>query len=209
MTLVDTSPVHPEFGLSSENDPPVTVYISRQVRPGCEARFETVMRDMLRAAADAQGHMGASVFRPVDAAHPEYRVVFKFDRTSTLQAWEDSAERHAYLVQMEDLLVAPLHRTHVTGLEAWFTLPGQETPALPNRHRVALVTWLGVYIVGIGFALTLNPVIAPLPVPLRVLIHSCLFVPIMLYAVLPRLTRLFRRFLYPIRRKGRRQGFQD
>ena len=203
MTLADTSPARTGFAPSLDNDPPVTVYISRQVRPGCEARFEAVMRELLRAACDAPGHMGASVFRPTDAAHPEYRVVFKFDRMSTLQAWEESAERRAYLERMEDLLVAPLHRTHVTGLEAWFTLPGQESPRIPNRHRVALVTWLGVYLVGIAFAVTLNPRIAPLPVLLRVLIHSSLFVPVMLYGVLPRLTRLFRRFLYPIEHRSR------
>ena len=203
MTLADTPPARTGFAPSLDNDPPVTVYISRQVRPGCEAQFEAVMRELLRAACDAPGHMGASVFRPTDIAHPEYRVVFKFDRMSTLQAWEESAERHAYLERMEDLLVAPLHRTHVTGLEAWFTLPGQESPRIPNRHRVALVTWLGVYLVGIAFAVTLNPRIAPLPVLLRVLIHSSLFVPVMLYGVLPRLTRLFRRFLYPIEHRSR------
>ncbi len=204
MTLVDTPPVPSAFALTPDSDPPVTVYISRQVRPGCESRFEAVMRELLRAVQDAPGHMGASVFRPVDAKHPEYRVVFKFDRMSALQAWEDSAERHACLEQMEDLLVAPLHRAHVTGLEAWFTLPGQQTtPALPDRNRVALVTWLGVYLVGVVFAVTLNPVIAHLPVLLRVLIHSSLFVPIMLYGVLPQLTKLFRRFLYPAERKTR------
>jgi antibiotic biosynthesis monooxygenase (ABM) superfamily enzyme len=197
MTLVDTPPVTTVFALPSDTDPPVTVYISRQVRPGCEARFEAIMHDVLRAAQNWPGHMGASVFRPTDARHPEYRVVFKFDRMSTLQAWEESAERHAYLAQMEDLLVAPLHRAHVTGLEAWFTLPGQNIANLPDRHRVALITWLGVYLVGVIFAVTLNPIIAPLPVLLRVLIHSSLFVPIMLYGVLPRLTKLFRRFLYP------------
>lgn len=197
MTLVDTPPAPAGLVRSLDSDPPVTVYISRKVRPGCESQFETVMRELLRAACDAPGHMGASVFRPTDAAHPEYRVVFKFDRMSTLQAWEDSPERHDYLARMEDLLVAPSHRTHVTGLEAWFTLPGQEAPRLPSRHRVALVTWLGVYLVGLIFAVTLNPRIALLPVLLRVLIHSSLFVPIMLYGVLPRLTRLFRRFLYP------------
>ncbi len=203
MTLVDTPPVPTGFALSSGSELPVTVYISRKVRPGCEARFEAVMRELLHAAQDAPGYMGASVFRPVDAKHPEYRVVFKFDRMRTLQAWEESPERHAYLALMEDLLVAPLHRTHATGLEAWFTLPGQEAPSLPNRHRVALVTWLGVYLVGVCFAITLNPIIAPLPVLLRVLIHSSLFVPIMLYGVLPQLTKLFRRFLYPHARTPR------
>ncbi|MCW3098253.1 MAG: hypothetical protein JWL77_3871, partial [Chthonomonadaceae bacterium] len=91
MTLVDTPPVTTAFALPSDTDPPVTVYISRQVRPGCEARFEAIMRDVLRAAQNWPGHMGASVFRPTDARHPEYRVVFKFDRMSTLQAWEESA----------------------------------------------------------------------------------------------------------------------
>jgi len=204
MTLVDTArietaPVDTGFDLPLDNDPPVTVYISRQIRPGCEAQFETVMRALLHAVHNAPGHLGTSVFRPTDTKHPEYRVVFKFDHMSTLRAWEESAQRHAILMQMEDLLVAPLDRTYVTGLEAWFTLPGQQPP---NRHRVALVTWLGVYVVGVGFALTLNPMIAPLPVLLRVLIHSSLFVPIMLYGVLPHLTRLFQRFLYPTTRKS-------
>lgn len=203
MTLIETPPASAEGAFGSDGDPPVTVHISRRVRPGCEARFEVLMHAMLRSVHRAPGHMGASVFRPVDPAHPEYRVVFKFDRMSNLEAWEASPERQAYLAQMADLLVAPLDRTHVTGLEAWFTLPGQETAPPPNRHRVALVTWLGVYLIGMLFAVTLNPMIAPLPVPLRMLIHSSLFVPVMLYGVLPHLTRLFRRFLYPMRRIDR------
>ncbi len=201
MTQVDF-PALGGLAAVAESDPPVTVCISRRVRPGCEDQFEEVMREMLTAALRAPGHLGASVFRPTADTNSEYRVVFKFDRKSSLQAWEDSVERRTCLTRMESLLAAPSHRADVTGLEAWFTLPGEPRPNFPSRHRMAVVTWLGVYLVGMVFAVTLSPLLAPLPIWLRVLIHSSCFVPVMLYGVLPRLTILFRRFLYPSSRKS-------
>lgn len=184
------------FAQLDESDPPVTVFVSRCVRPGCAEQFEAVMREMIRAANAFPGHLGATVFRPSDAKHPEYRVVFRFQHISQLVDWENSPERQAFLARLEPLMVSSSRFTRITGLEAWFALPG-EAARTPDRHRMAFVTWIGVYLIGLLFAEVLTPRLAGLPIWLRVLIHSSIFVPVMLYGVLPMLTRLFRRFLYP------------
>ncbi|MBW4640501.1 MAG: hypothetical protein KME05_20180 [Gloeocapsa sp. UFS-A4-WI-NPMV-4B04] len=75
------------------HDPPATIDILQRVKPGFEAAFEVVLADLCEAAKTFEGHLGVNVFRPIDHANPEYRIVFKFDRIShlnfLLSLWEN------------------------------------------------------------------------------------------------------------------------
>ncbi len=62
-----------------------------------------------------------------------------------------------------------------------------------NRHRLALLTWLGVYPVLTLVALAAEPLLAEQPVFLRTLVMNAMMVPIMVYAVMP----LIHRYLMP------------
>ncbi len=43
---------------------PVTVSVSRKVKPGSEAAYEQCVSDLVSAAADFKGHQGATILRP-------------------------------------------------------------------------------------------------------------------------------------------------
>ena len=69
-------------------DPPVTVVISRKVKPGCKKAFEKFISGITASAMTFKGHLGTSVFRPGSPTDNEYRIIFKFDRASNLQIWD-------------------------------------------------------------------------------------------------------------------------
>ena len=67
----------------------------------------------------------------------------------------------------------------------------------PPRHKLAVVTWLGAYVVITAILALLGPVMAPWPLPLRTLLLSVIMVVSLTWVVIPSLTRLFRGWLVP------------
>jgi antibiotic biosynthesis monooxygenase (ABM) superfamily enzyme len=46
-------------------DPPVTIDVIKQVKPGCESEFESALTELITAAEGFDGHLGATVrFQP-------------------------------------------------------------------------------------------------------------------------------------------------
>lgn len=179
------------------DDPPATVDILQRVKPGCEAEFESILTDLIEAARVFEGHLGVNVFRPGDRAHPEYRIVFKFDRISNLKRWEISAVRQKLLDRANRLTVDPGQTSILTGLETWFTLPQQPGLAPPPRYKMVLLTGATIYVLINLMNTLVLPLLAPLPPLLRTLVVTFLMVAIMTYGMMPRLTKLFAGWLYP------------
>lgn len=182
---------------SRTKDPPVTVSVTRRAKPGREEEFERFLSGVIRAASRQPGHLGANVLRPSEPGDRTYRLIFKFDRESNLRRWEESEERQAWLARADELGEGVPERRVVTGLEGWFSLPRQRVVAPPPRRKMVLVAWLGVYPLITAISFFLGPVLAALPLPLRTMLLSGIMLPTMFYAVMPVMTRLFRRWLYP------------
>ena len=176
---------------------PVTAVVSRLVRPGREADYETWLHGITQVAVTFPGHRGVTILRPSDPACPEYVLVVHFDQYRSLKAWNDSTVRNEWLEKSKDLCEDD-GRIHVlSGLENWFTLPGRPTVHPPPRWKMALVTWLAIYpmVTVMGFAL--NALLGEgFPAPIRSLIMSATLVTLMTWVVMPRLTRVFYRWLY-------------
>jgi len=181
----------------SHSELPITVVISRRVKPGCETEFEAFLIGVTTACATFPGYLGSTIFRPVDADDPEYRVIFKFDRLNNLRRWETSAERQHWFAQAEALTEAPPTIQVLTGLETWFTLPGKATITPPPRYKMALVSWLAVFPLITAISTVLNNQLSHLSMVLRVLVVTAIAVPTMTYLLMPQMTRLFAWWLYP------------
>ncbi len=193
----------------SENpvDPPVTVVISRRVKPGCEAAFEKFISGITATAMTFEGHLGTNVFRPNSSADNEYQIIFKFDRASNLQVWEESECRRQWLARAESLRLEPARIRVITGLETWFTLPSPKLILPPPRYKMATITLFALFPLIQLANLTLAPLLEffPLPVLLKSLIITAILVLLMTYVVMPRMTKLFARWLYPKKRLIRKQ----
>jgi len=85
----------------------------------------------------------------------------------------------------------------LTGLETWFTLPTQPNMTPPPRYKMAVVTLLVIYPLSLGMGAALTRWLSAIPVVPRSLLGSVVMIALMTYVIMPRVTRLFRWWLYP------------
>ena len=185
-------------------DPPVTVVISRRVKPGCEEAFEEFISGITAAAMTFEGHLGVNIFRPSTPEDNEYKIIFKFDRASNLRIWQESECRRQCLARAESLRLEKPTVRIITGLETWFTLPSRKPIIPPPRYKMAVIVLLTIFPFRILASFTLIPLLKSLPFLLRSFISSVIMVLLMTYVIMPRMTKLFSKWLYP--QKGLRRN---
>ena len=171
---------------------PLTVVVTWQVRPGCEAAFEAWRREIAAAALEFPGHMGINVIRP-STAPGEYVVIFRFDTYEHLRAWQESDIRQKLLKKAEPFRRGePSYRLE-SGLEYWFAPPG--VPASPPRWKMAMVTVVGVWPASMLVPWLLHSFTGNLPAPLTALLIAVGIVILLTWAIMPLLVRIFRPWL--------------
>lgn len=170
------------------SDDPISVVVSRRVLAANLEAFEAALCELMEAAVRQPGQVAAEVLRgSLRGGEREYFIVYRFADETRLRAWEASPERRA-LVRRIDALATGGHRHELTGLEAWFDLPPGQLP--PPLHRMAFVTWLGIWpLVSLTLWL-LVPYLMVLPFLVRTASLSGLLVLAMTYVVMPRLTKI-------------------
>jgi antibiotic biosynthesis monooxygenase (ABM) superfamily enzyme len=183
------------------DDPPVTAVASRRVKPGCEEEFEEWVSGVTAAAARFPGYLGSNIFRPSDPEDDEYQIVFSFGHASNLERWQSSEERRLWNERARDLIHEEPRIRVLTGLETWFTLPSKEGDPPPPRYKMAVVTWIAVFPLATVLFRLLNPLLGGSPIVLRTLVFTMVMVSLMIYVVMPRMTRLFSFWLYPKKKK--------
>lgn len=178
-------------------DDAITVVVRRRVRRERVSDFEGWLRGIIGAATAFEGHAGALVIRPDDPANQDYVIVFRFAKAEQLARWEESEERAAWLARVEPLTVGAPQIERVTGLEYWFQLPDHAARRPPPRYKMAAVTLLAIYPMVLVLVPLLAAWLAPLPRALATLLTAMTLVALMTWAVMPALTRLFARWLFP------------
>jgi antibiotic biosynthesis monooxygenase (ABM) superfamily enzyme len=176
---------------------PVTVTVARRVAPGRSAEFDDWVDGILAAAADFPGFLGGGALRPGKVGD-EWHVVYRYASPTDLERWESSPERAGWLARAEQLM-DETGVQRVSGLETWFALPGRTAPA-PPRWKMAVVTVLAIVPLVLAMNVLVLPQLAGWPVVARTLVFSGTLTTLMTWVVMPRMTRLFRRFLYGPRR---------
>jgi uncharacterized protein len=189
--------------LTASGDASVTVTVARKVAVGREADFDEWVGGIVQAAEKFPGFLGAGILRPPETGH-EWHVVYRFADADKLGAWEKSAERAEWLARVDDF-AGETGTTHVSSLETWFALPGRTAPA-PAKWKMAVVTFAAIYPLALLVTLVLVPHTAAWPVLLQPVVFGAVLVPSMTWIVMPRLTRLLRRWLYPASLPQRKGG---
>ena len=187
--------VEPE--LPADADGPVTTTVTRRVKPGHEAAYEAFLAGISGAARAFPGYLGVEVFRPAPGRGGEYRIVYRFDSLTHLRAWLDSVEHAAWLARAEPHVAGPMRTQVLTGLEGWFTLPTQPGLPPPPPYKMAILTWVTIFPLITLVVVATAPLLGSLPLVLRLAVTTGVTVPLMTWVVMPRMTRLLRRWLYP------------
>ena len=175
------------------NAEPVTVTVARVVRPDQRGAFERWAEDVLGVAATFPGNLGTSLLHPGPDSS-EYHLVYRFIDDESLAAWERSAERRTALAHMQDM-VDDERYARVDGLESFFTRPPRPGP----RWRMTALTVAAVFAITSSLQLFVMPHLASWPMGTRLLLSACVVVTLLGNVVMPALTRVFARWLYPSR----------
>jgi uncharacterized protein len=176
---------------------PVTVVVSRRIKPGREAEYEHWVRGVGEVAGRFPGHQGINVIRPRDKANPEYVLIFRFDHYYNLKRWTESTERAEWVARVAPLCEAAAKIEVLTGLEAWFTLPDKPPAPPPPRYKMALLTFGVIFPLSSFVAQPLGAALSRvLPPLLASLLLMAATIAAMTYVIMPRVTRLFYGWLY-------------
>ena len=188
--------------VTAPTDGPLTVSITRRVRPADELLMQAWVHAGTSMAERFDGFLGAGWVRSGDE---DWHMLYRFDSRAHLDAWERSSERMRWLRSAADL-VEHRRTEYRTGIEGWFDEPETRTvqdavqatrvtaPA-PPRWKQATVIWMAFFPTSLALAYLLAPVGGDWPVVLRVLVSTLLATPWMTYLFLPFVTRLFARWL--------------
>ena len=174
---------------------PVTLVISRRVKPGAEAAYEAWARDLQQASRGFPGYLGVGVLRPAPGQR-EYTFVSRFESPEAARAW-DAEVRRVWLPRAPaDAFDADADVRHEEGVEFWFTAPDAPGVAQPVRWKMALVL---TFVVA-GLIVLISPAsraMAAWPLPARALVIAAIQVLLMTYVVMPRVTRWLGRWVLP------------
>lgn len=171
-----------------------TIVITRQVRAGCEADFEALLRTWIPRLVQFPGHEGALILQPLPPAR-EYGAVLKFASQSAWEAFQQWDQYALFLEQLKPLLEEEPRTEHLTGMEAWFRWG--RTHRQPARWKMAIVTWVGVCLTVGVLGQTLGPRIENWPWLGNLLLINAAVVVVLTWAVMPALTRLVGSWLQP------------
>jgi len=185
------------------NDAPVTVAVTRIVKPGCEEGFEQALHDFVQDSLHLPGQLGVHILRPAPGSGSrEYGILRRFDSEEARDAFyrlplfEEWKEKVAGLVEGE-----PRYE-RLSGLETWFTLPGQRAIVPPPRWKMALVTLLAVYPASLFLGVTVGEWIKSWPMIASSLIIGASMVILLTWVLMPQLTLLLKAWLYPATENG-------
>jgi len=188
--------------LTAPTDGPLTVSITRRVRPADELLMQAWVHAGTSMAERFDGFLGAGWVRSGDE---DWHMLYRFDTRAHLDAWERSSERIRWLRSAADL-VEHRRTEYRTGIEGWFDEPDtrtvhdpaestRPTASAPPRWKQATVIWVAFFPTSLALAYLLAPVGGDWPVVLRVLVSTLLATPWMTYLFLTFVTRLFARWL--------------
>ncbi len=171
---------------------PVSVIVDRRVCPGNKEAFEKLLDAIIEASRAFAGYLDTRVLKEENL----YRVLFRFDTEQNLHSWLESHERKTLVQEIDKLIDRPTTLQVITGLETWFTLPGQTTMTPPARHKMAVVTWIAITPLLIAFNYLFGEHLAKLPLVLRIAVSTPWIVLTMTYFWMPFMAKLFKKWLY-------------
>lgn len=182
---------------------PIHIAITRRVRPGCEAEFQSALREFFKTSFAHGGVLGASMLTPPPGSDSrEYGILRTFASETERDAFYESPMFKAWEERARTLTEGePVYR-QLHGLEAWFRSPHNPPP----RWKMAVATLLGVYPVSLLIGVMLSPTLKKLPLVLNLFVVSAIIVGLLTWIVMPLVTRLLHGWLNPQPQKKERNS---
>jgi antibiotic biosynthesis monooxygenase (ABM) superfamily enzyme len=183
---------------ASAKDQQSTVVITHRLREDKHAAYERWLEKVEPICKASPGHRDWTVVRPVPGLTDTYTVVIRFETKEHLRQWMESPQRRRLIEELQPLFADEDSSSISSGLDFWF--PRGAQAQVPVRWKQYLATWSAIYPLALGVPLVVEPVLARLGAPpshaFTVLVVTAVVVFLMVYVVMPRYTRLIRRWLF-------------
>jgi antibiotic biosynthesis monooxygenase (ABM) superfamily enzyme len=171
------------------------VAITRRVRPGMEAAFESALQDFARRSLHAPGTKGVHLLGPVPGGKSnEYGILRSFENESASRDFYASPLYRDWEETVAPLVEGPPVMRELHGLEAFFRDAGMRHPP---RWKMAIVTWIGVFPTVWLWSSTLPKLLDGLHPIATMAIVNLFVVATLAWLAMPLLTRLFAGWLHP------------
>jgi len=171
----------------------IHVAITRRVRPGCEAEFQTALREFFQASFAHSAVLGASMLvPPPGSTSREFGILRTFVSIAERDAFYASPLFKEWDQRASRLTEGEPEYRQIHGLEAWFRSSG----APPPRWKMALLTFTGVYPLTSLLPSLFGRWLAPLHPLLINIVTTAAIVASLTWIIMPLLTRVLRGWLH-------------
>jgi len=176
-----------------------TVVITHRVRNDKHADYEKWIREIAPLCRASPGYLDWHIVRPISGLTETFTVIIRFDTKAHLQEWMESSTRARLIEKVKPLFVTGDDFFISSGLDFWFT-PAGARAKVPVRWKQFLATWSAIYPLVLGVPLVVTPALQYLGIPnnryLTTLAVTGIVVFFMVYLVMPRYTKIIRRWLF-------------
>ena len=172
------------------------IVVSRRIKPGHENEYSDWLRRAIESTNRFPGYRGVTTISPQGYDSDVRYVIWRFDSQRNLENWEKSGERATFVEEVK--AYAEQFYEETSGMETWFKLPDMHRVVAPPKWKMASVTLLAVLAISYLAHLLLNPFVSPWPLAANTLLFSTILVVTLTYFAMPQLSRLLRKWLYPL-----------
>lgn len=176
-----------------------TVVITHRLRENALAAYEDWLQEIAPLCKASPGHLDWHIVRPIPGLSETYTIVIRFDTIDHLRAWMESPTRARLIEKVQHLFVTGDDFFISSGLDFWFT-PAEAKAKVPIRWKQYLVTWSAIFPLALVVPLLVTPLLRFLGLPNNRFVGTFtvtgVVVFLMVYVVMPRYTRLLRRWLF-------------
>jgi len=176
-----------------------SVVINNHILDGKQKQYEIWLDEIGPICRNAPGNIDWQIIKPIAHLTFSYTVIIRFDTIENLKRWMESDERKNHIQKAKPFFAKDDHYYIKSGLDFLFAPEGENLSA-PVRWKQYLVTWSAIYPLSILVPLFVLPVLKALNVPGNKFVNaffvSGTVVFIMVYLLMPRYTKLIKKWLY-------------
>lgn len=179
-----------------DDEATVTLVTIDEVPTGREAAFRAWVEHVTTAASMFPGHLDDSLLQPHGAAE-RWVLSQRFRDHESAMAWTTSSERAALFECAREFGSADVAPRKLLGMETWCTNSHDVSTVAPPRWKMTVASFTAILPISLLGNGVVGPFLGAFPLPVRVLILAMLFSTLMTYLMMPTVTMVLRRWLYP------------
>lgn len=180
-----------------DSSEPVAFVVTRYVKPGDRSKYQAWLEEVGASVRELDPGFRMTVIEQGGPQADEYVLVLYFSNHQKLDEWLESSTREKLRGEADLWSQGKASFREVTGFEYWFSLPKVAAIRPPARYKMAIITMLGIYILSMATYLAVEEWLVLVHWHIGVFIRIFITVMLMTFLVMPLLTRLFARWLYP------------